>query len=177
MEERTGEAFARDSHLTVIGSKLQPGEAAPDFLLDYLDLLEMTIQTARLADSAGMVRLLTIANSLKQPICQQVTRRWEEHGARLPAGVCLYTVSMDLPGEQARWQAAAGVMHQLLSAHRSEQFGLDYGVLLKEWHLLQRAAFVIDRNDHIVYVDYVADQLGEPDYAAAIEAVRQRYSE
>jgi thiol peroxidase len=173
MEERTGEAFARDSHLTVIGSKLQPGEAAPDFLLDYLDLLEMTIQSARLADSAGMVRLLSVVNSLERPVCQQVTRRWEEHGARLPAGVCLYTVSMDLPRAQARWQAGAGVMHQLLSAHQSDQFGRDYGVLLKEWHLLQRAVFVIDRDDQIVYAEYVADQLGEPDYLTALQAVEQ----
>jgi len=39
---------------------------------------------------------------------------------------------------------------------------------------LQRAVFVIDRDDHIVYAEYVADQFGEPDYAAAIEAARQR---
>ena len=34
MEERTGEAFAFDERLTVVGSKLLPGEAAPDFLLE-----------------------------------------------------------------------------------------------------------------------------------------------
>lgn len=176
MEERTNEAFAFDERLTVVGRKLLPGEAAPDFLLDYLDLIEMTIQSARLADSTGTVRLLTVVNSLERPVCQQVTRRWEEHGTRLPAAVCLYTVSMDPPGEQARWQAAAGVMHQVLSAQRSEQFGRDYGVLLKEWRLLQRAVFVIDRDEHIVYAEYVADQLGEPDYAAAIEAAAQQFS-
>jgi hypothetical protein len=42
----------------VVGSKLQPGGVAPDFLLDYLDLIGMIIQPARLADSTGMVRLL-----------------------------------------------------------------------------------------------------------------------
>ena len=72
---------------------------------------------------------------------------------------------------QARWQESAGVLHQVLSAHRSEQFGQEYGVWLKEWSLLQRAVFVIDRNDHIVYAEYVADQLREPDYAAAMQAV------
>ena len=81
MEERAGEAFAFDKHLTVIGSKLQPGGAAPAFLLDYLDLIEMTIQSARLADSAGMVRLLTVVNSLEWPVCQRVTLRWEDQGA------------------------------------------------------------------------------------------------
>ena len=78
---------------------------------------------------------------------------------------------------QANFQDSAGVLHQALSALSSEQFGLDYGVLLKEWHLLQRAVFVIDRDDRIVYAEYVADQLGEPDYTAAIEAARQRSPE
>jgi thiol peroxidase len=53
------------------------------------------------------------------------------------------------------------------------QFGQDYGVWLKEWHLLQRSVVVIDRTDRIVYVEYVADQMSEPDYTAAIQAVQQ----
>jgi thiol peroxidase len=170
MEERTGEAFAFDERLTVGGRKLLPGEAAPDFLLDYLDLIEMTVQSARLADSSGTVRLLTVANSLQRPVCQHVTERWEAYRARLPPTACLYTVSMDPPGEQATWQAAAGVLHQLLSAQRSEHFGWDYGVWLKEWRLLQRAVFVINRDDRIIYAEYVADQLREPDYASALQA-------
>lgn len=173
MEERTGEAFAFDERLTVVGRKLLPGEAAPDFLLDYLDLIEMTIQSARLKDSTGMVRLLNVVNSLEKPVCHRVTLRWEEQRAGLPDGVCLYTVSVDSPLAQARWQAAEGVIHQALSAHRSEQFGRDYGVLLKEWRLLQRAVFVIDWDDHIVYTEYVADQMGEPDYGAALEVAGQ----
>jgi thioredoxin-dependent peroxiredoxin len=78
---------------------------------------------------------------------------------------------------QAHWQESAGVLHQALSAHHSEQFGQEYGVWLKEWHLLQRAVFVLDRNAHIVYAEYVADQLREPDYAAAIQAVQRAVGE
>jgi thioredoxin-dependent peroxiredoxin len=74
---------------------------------------------------------------------------------------------------QADWQDSAGILHQLLSAHHSEQFGQDYGIWLNEWRLLQRSVFVIDRHDRIVYAEYVADQLREPDYAAAIQAVQQ----
>jgi hypothetical protein len=32
---------------------------------------------------------------------------------------------------------------------------------------------VIDRNDRIVYAEYVADQLCEPDYAAALQAIQR----
>ena len=72
---------------------------------------------------------------------------------------------------------AEGVTHQTLSAHRSEQFGQDYGVLLKEWRLLQRAVFVIDNNGWLVHAEYVADQMQEPDYSAAIAAACQAASE
>ena len=63
--------------------------------------------------------------------------------------------------------------HQALSAHKDEVFGRDYGVLLKEWRLLQRAVFVIDQDDRITYAEYVADQMQEPDYDAAVTAVRE----
>ncbi len=58
-------------------------------------------------------------------------------------------------------------------AERCDPTGHVYGVWLKEWRLLQRAVFVIDRNDRIVFVEYLADQLREPDYRAAMEAVQR----
>lgn len=73
----------------------------------------------------------------------------------------------------AHEQDRTGVLHQALSAHHSVQFGQDYSVWLREWHLLQRSVVVIDRNDRIVYAEYVADQMSEPDYTAAIQAVQQ----
>ena len=173
MEERVGEAFAGSEHFTVIGRQLQVGDPAPDFRLDYLDLADLAVRAVGLADSAGMVRLLSVVNSLERPVCQRVTRQWEALCAALPPDACIYTVSRDLPQMQAKFQDTTGVLHQALSAHRSEQFGQDYGVWLKEWRLLQRAVFVIDRDDRIVYAEYVADQLREPDYAAAMQAVQQ----
>jgi len=173
MEERIGEAFAGDEQLTVMGKRLQVGNLAPDFSLDYLDLADMAVRTVSLADSVGMVRLLSVVNSLERLVCQRVTCQWEALCAALPPDACIYTVSMDSPQMQAGWQDTVGVLHQILSAHGSEQFGQDYGVWLKEWRLLQRAVFVIDRNDCIVYVEHVADQLREPDYAAALQEVWQ----
>jgi thiol peroxidase len=173
MEERMGEAFAGTELLTVMGRQLHTGDPAPDFRLDYLDLADLAMHTVGLADSTGMVRLLNVVNSLQRPLCQRVTRQWEALYATLPPDACISTVSMDSPQMQARWQDSAGVLHQVFSAQRSEQFGQDYGVWLKQWRLLQRAIFVLDRNDRIVYTEYVADQLREPDYAAALQAVQR----
>jgi thioredoxin-dependent peroxiredoxin len=173
MEERISEAFADAEQLTVIGRQLQAGEAAPNFCLDYLDLADLVVRTILLADSVGLVRLLNVVNSLERSVCQRITRQWEALCAALPSNACIYTVSMDSPQMQARWQDTVGVLHQALSAHRGEQFGHDYGVWLKEWRLLQRAVFVLDRYDRIVHAEYVDDQLREPDYAAALQAVQQ----
>ena len=172
-EERTGEAFEQQEQLTVVGSKLQPGEPAPEFVLDRLNATTGVIAQEHLLDSAGQVRLLNIINSVDTPVCHVQTRRWEDLQASLPGGVRLYTISMDLPFAQSRWQGAEQVGHVLLSAHRSEQFGQDYGVLLKEWRLLQRAVVVIDRTDQVVYAEYVADQMDEPDYGGAVAAAQQ----
>jgi thioredoxin-dependent peroxiredoxin len=169
---RVGEAFELNELLTVVGRRLEPGEIAPDFTLDLVDAETSAIQPVTLADSDGMVRLLNVVNSLDTPVCQIETRRWENMAADLPAAVRIYTISMDLPFAQARWQSSEGVHHQMLSAHKSEQFGRDYGVLIQEWRLLQRAVFVVDSQGRIAYSQYVADQMREPDYTAAIDAVR-----
>lgn len=170
MELRTGEAFEGDERLSVVGRTLRPGDPAPDFTLDSLDPAGGTIRQVRLADSAGRVRLLNVINSLDTPVCHLETKRWERARDDLPADVVIYTVSMDLPFAQARWQGQEAVAHQALSSHRDEAFGRDYGVLLREWRLLQRAVFVIGRDGRIVHAEYVPDQMAEPDYRAALDA-------
>ena len=173
MEERTGEAFELGEQLTVVGRKLQPGDMAPDFALDHIDPTDSSASVVSLADSAGKVRLLNIVNSLDTPVCHVETRQWDKLRAELPPNVVVYTISMDLPYAQARWHTAEGVGHKSLSAHKSEKFGQDYGVLIKEWRLLQRAVIMIDRDGRVAYAEYVPDQMKEPDYNSAVDAARQ----
>jgi thioredoxin-dependent peroxiredoxin len=170
--ERRGEAFELDERLTVRGRRLRPGDPAPDFELACFDAAAETMRTVSLAESTGSVRVLNVVNSLDTPVCHRETRRWDELRAELPANVRVYTVSMDLPFGQARWRAAEKVEHEALSAHASERFGLDYGVLLKEWRLLQRAVFVVDPEGTVAHAEYVADQMTEPDYAGALAVAR-----
>lgn len=172
MTERTGEAYELGEQLTIIGDKLAPGDRAPDFTLENFDPEVQSMRQVTLADSAGHIRLLNVVNSLDTPVCHIETRRWDGLRGDLPSNVTLYTVSMDLPFAMARWQGAEAVNHLMLSAHKDEAFGRDYGVLIKEWRLLQRAVFVIGRDGRIAYADYVADQMQEPDYDAAVNAAR-----
>jgi thiol peroxidase len=170
--ERTGEAFELGDQLTIVGARLRPGDVAPDFVLEHFDNAAQAMRTVNLSDTAGKVRLLNVINSLDTPVCHIETRRWEQLRGDLPDGAVVYTISMDLPFAQARWQSAEQVEHASLSAHKNEQFAIDYGVLVKEWRLLQRAVFVIAPDGTIAYADYVADQMTEPDYDQAIAAVK-----
>ena len=100
MEERTGEAFELGEQLTVMGSKLQPGDPAPDFALDSFDGESMS--TVRLADSAGAVRLLNVINSLDTPVCHIETRRWENLRSDLPEGIVGDREADGVPGRAKR---------------------------------------------------------------------------
>lgn len=172
MVERTGEAFEFDMKLTVVGAQLRKGDTSPEFDLENFDPATEAMANVKLSDSAGSVRLLNVINSIDTPVCHIETHRWQDEAAGL-SGLVVLTIAMDLPFALARWQKTEGVNHTFLSAHQSEQFGILYGVLLKEWRLLQRAVFVIDGSGTIVHAEYVADQMKEPDYGAALAAARE----
>lgn len=170
--ERRGEAFEGDIKLTVVGKRLLVGDPAPPFSLDTLDPGDAAPHPVSLADGAGHVRLLHVVNSLDTPVCHVGAHRFEQMAATLPPNVDVYTVSMDLPFAQLRWRTAEGVSHGALSSHRSEDFGRAYGVLLREWRLLERSVFVIDADGRLTHVEYVPDQMAEPNYDAALAAAR-----
>ncbi len=170
MEERVGGAVEDGQALTVLGEMLEPGDSAPDFSLDHFTGSSM--DTVTLADLAGSVVVLNVVNSVDTPVCDVQTRRVD---SLFPAAKVM-TVSMDLPFALIRWTSAAGVTHPAVSSHRSEDFGRDYGVLIKEWRALQRSMFVIDRKGRIAYAEYVPDQMNEPDYDAAVDAARNATS-
>jgi thiol peroxidase len=160
MEERVGAAEEEGESLTVVGRMLEVGEQAPDFTLDQ------TGGAVSLSDLAGSTVVLNVVNSVDTPVCDIQTRHVDD----LFPGAKVLTVSMDLPFALDRWRAAAGVTHPAVSAHRSEDFGREYGVLIKEWRMLQRAVFVIGPDGRLTHVEYVADQMEQPDYDAAVAA-------
>ncbi|MNN97791.1 putative thiol peroxidase [compost metagenome] len=81
---------------------------------------------------------------------------------------------MDLPFAQARWCGAAGIDRVItLSDHKDASFGQAYGVLIKEFRLDMRSIFVIDKNDTVAYVEYLAEMAEHPNYEAAVAAVKE----
>ena len=112
--------------------------------------------------------------SLDTDVCSTETRRFNQEAAGLGGDVVILTVSMDLPFAQKRWCGAAGVDRVVtLSDHRDASFGLAYGVLIKETRLLARSVFVVGRDGVVRYVELVPELGEEPNYEAALAAVRE----
>jgi thiol peroxidase len=164
-----GELTHKGRPRTVIGARLNVGDKAPDFTLVANDFSEVT-----LADSAGKVRLISVVPSLDTEVCDMQTRRFNQEAAAFGPDVVVLTVSADLPYAQRRWCGAAGVERvQTLSDHRDMSFGNAYGTHVKETRLEQRAVFVVDRAGIVRYVEYVPEISQQPDYDAALAALRE----
>lgn len=165
---RTGVITFKGGPLTLVGTELSPGDAAPEF-----SAIDSALGAVHLSSSAGSVRLFSVVPSLDTPVCSLQTKRFNEEVAKLPDSVQVFTVSADLPFAQARFCGAEGVEIPTISDHRELSFGHAYGVLIQELKLLARAVFVVDASDKITYAQIVPEVTEEPDYDAALEAVRK----
>ncbi len=154
--------------LTLLGDEVKVGDRAPDFEVIDNDLAPVKISSFR-----GKICIIASVPSLDTPVCEIETKKFNEEAAGLGPDVALLTISMDLPFAQKRWCGAAGVTNvQTLSDHRDASFGTSYGVLIKELRLLARAVFVVDRDGVVRYVEVVKEITSEPDYEAALNAVK-----
>lgn len=168
-QERTGVITFKGNPMTLLGPDVKVGDAAPDF-----KVVDTALQAVTLNDSKGKVRLITVVPSLDTPVCDTMTRKFNEQAARLPEDVVVYTVSLDLPFAQKRWCGNAGIEKvRTLSDYQERSFGLSYGVLIKELMLLARSVFVIDQNDKVIYREIVKEVTAEPDYEAALAAAKK----
>ena len=168
-QERQGVVTFKGNPLTLLGPEIKVGSKAPDFTVVAQDLSPVTLATSR-----GKVRLISVVPSLDTPVCDAQTKRFNEAAAQLPAGIEILTISVDLPFAQKRWCGAAGADRiQVLSDHRDASFGRAYGVLIKELRLLARSIFVVDGSGTVRYVEYVPEVASQPNYDAALAAVKQ----
>lgn len=169
MNERTGIVSTKGKPVTLVGNEVKVGDKAPDF-----EVLTTDSAPFRLSSMHGRTCIISSVPSLDTSVCDVETRRFNQEAGRLGPDVAMLTISMDLPFAQKRWCGAAGVAHvQTLSDHRDASFGMSYGVLIKELRLLARAVFVVDKEGVIRYIQLVKETTNEPDYEAALSAVRQ----
>ena len=99
---------------------------------------------------------------------------FNEDAASIPNTVVL-CISKDLPFAQKRFCGAEGIKNVVMLSDFRSDFGKTYGVEITDSAmkgLLSRAVVVIDPSGKIVYEEQVADISHEPNYEAAIKAVK-----
>lgn len=169
MNERTGIVTMKGQSLTLIGDEVRVGQPAPD-----CEVVGKDLKGIRLSSFRGKVCLISSMPSLDTSVCDMMTRKFNEDAVALGQDVVVLAITMDLPFAQDRWCIAADAKNvYMFSDHRTASFGQTYGVLIKDLRLLARAVFVVDKSGIIRYIQIVPELTCEPDYDAALKAVRK----
>ncbi len=167
---RSGVITFKGNPMTLAGNDLVVGATAPDFALHYADA---GIKTLTLADLKGKPSIISVVPSLDTPTCAIQTKRFNQDLGAMGGKVNCITVSRDLPFAQARFCGAEDVKTmRTASDYQTHAFGTDYGLTIEELKLLTRAVIVLDTNCKVVYKEIVAEVTQEPDYAAALAALK-----
>jgi thiol peroxidase len=153
------------------GDLPEVGSAAPNFTLVGGDLSEKT-----LADFSGKNVIINVVPSLDTPVCALSAQTFNKSAGDLGDTV-IVNVSKDLPFAQKRFCESNNVDHVVnLSAFRCDQFGNDYGITIVDGALkglLGRAVVVLDGAGKVTYTELVPEIAQEPNYEAALDAVKQ----
>jgi thiol peroxidase len=169
MSDRTGVVTFLGNPLTLTGSPVAVGDAAPSFTVLNGDLEPVDVLAL-----PGKVKILVAVPSLDTPVCDVEARRFNEEAAGLGDDVSVAVISEDLPFAQARWCGAAGVDQvTTYSDYKDVDFGTKYGILIKELRLLARTVLVVDETNVVRYLQIVPEVADEPDYDAALAAAKE----
>lgn len=146
------------------------GSLAPRFTLTRGDLTEL-----RSEELKGRRIVLNIFPSLDTAVCATSVRKFNQLAASLD-NTTVVAVSKDLPFAQSCFCTTEGIENLIAaSAFRSPEFAREYGVEMVDGPLaglLARAVVVIDATGRVVYTELVPEITREPDYEAAIKALK-----
>ena len=161
--------------VNLAGTELSAGDTAPEFHLQNNALEEVSLKS-----KPGRVRVLAVVPSLDTSVCSLESKRFNDEAAGM-SEVDFYSISMDLPFANKRWCGAEEAEHLVtLSAHRSEEFGQNYGCLISGGPLdriLTRAVFVVGKDDVLKHVEYCPEIAEHPNYDAALDAAKAAVAE
>ncbi len=158
-----------DNYATLLGDEVKVGQAAPEFTSVIFGWKSVN----PIQESKGKVIILSAVPSLDTEVCDRETRRFNEEASRLGDDIIIYTISTDFPMAQQRWCGAAGVDKvKVVSDVLETDFGLKYGVVIKERRYLRRSVFIVGRDGNLTYVTYLPSLGQEPNYEEVINAAK-----
>lgn len=155
--------------ITTVGNLPEKGAQAPAFTLVGTDLSDVELK-----NFAGKQLVINIFPSIDTGVCQASVRAFNEKAGGRDNTVVL-NVSKDLPFAQERFCAAEGIDNVVSASAFRSSFGEDYGVTMTAGPLeglLSRAVVVVDAEGSVAYTEQVPEIGQEPDYEAALGALK-----
>ncbi|KMQ64730.1 peroxidase [Chryseobacterium angstadtii] len=155
--------------VSTIGTLPSVGTTINDFAL-----VDSALNVKTLENFEGKKKVFNIFPSIDTPTCASSARKFNEEASSLDNTVVI-NVSKDLPFALGRFCAAEGLNNvETLSDFRSS-FGDDNQLTIADSPLkglLSRAVIVTDADNKVVYTEQVAEIADEPNYEAALSALK-----
>jgi thiol peroxidase len=146
------------------------GTKAPEFSLVKSDLSSLS-----LSELKGKKILLNIFASIGTSVCATSIRKFNQLAAGM-ANTMVLAISKDLPFAHASFCTTEGITNLVtLSGFRDSAFGKAYGVDTLDGPfagLYARSVVVIDETGKVIYTQLVPETGQEPDYDAALNALK-----
>lgn len=159
----------KGNEIHTVGTLPAVGSTLKDF-----ELVGQDLSVKKLSDFDGKKKIINIFPSIDTGVCAASARKFNVEAGDFENTVVI-NVSKDLPFALGRFCAAEGLNHvETLSDFRGN-FGEDYGVEISDSPmkgLLSRAVIVADENNKIVYEEQVPEIAQEPNYEAALNALK-----
>ena len=160
----------KGNEINTLGNLPEIGNSMPNFNLVKNDLSELSK-----SDLKGKRVVYNIFPSLDTGTCAASTRRFNQEASSLE-NTYVVCVSRDLPFAQKRFCSAEGIDNVIMASdYKNGDFGKNLGVIFTDGplnSLLSRSVIVTDENGKIVFTEQVAETTNEPDYEAAIAALK-----
>jgi thiol peroxidase len=156
--------------MTLLGDELAVGSPLPEFTLHYF---EGGLKTITKSDLLVKPTILSVVPSLDTGVCQIQTKKFNTELSALGDSIHAVTVSRDLPFAMNRFCGAEEIKNMRVgSDYQTGEFGNKFGLTIDELKLLARAVLVIDAKGNVVYAETVPEVASEPNYQAAISALK-----
>lgn len=156
-----------DNEVNTVGELPAVGDQAPAFTLTGSDLGDVTLPT-------GTRTVLNIFPSVDTGVCANSVRKFNELAAGLD-NTSVVCASADLPFALARFCGAEGIENVTAASGFRSDFGDAFGVTMTEGPLrglYARSVVVLDENGSVTYTELVPEIGQEPDYDAALAALK-----
>lgn len=165
----TREVKFKGTPITLVGRALKVNSPAPNFRV-----LNRELKEVGLSDFRGKIKIITSFFSIDTSVCDLQVKEFNRQASSLGSDVVILAISKDLPFAQKRFCITNDIKNiNVFSDYKFSSFGLNYGLLIKEFNLLARSVFILDKNDCLRYIQITDEIAKSPNYEDGLRSLQE----